>query len=78
MNPRLALDVKLSAKDDRNFVKLRSLSRFTPSRWANHPRNTYGFRRGVDSANKLLDDLGWLAVCFDVSRCFDDLWHKRI
>ncbi len=75
MNARVALNLKLSAKNDRDFVKLRSLPRLAPTRRADHPRDTQGFSRGVDSANELLDDLGRLAMCFNASRCFDDLWH---
>ena len=76
MNTCLALNLEFSTKNDRDFVKLWCLPRFAPTRWADHARYTHRFSRGVDPANELLDDLGWLAVCFNASRCFDDLWHK--
>ena len=75
MNTCVALDLELSAQNDRHFVKLRSLAQLAPTRWADHARDTHRFSGGADSANKLLDDLGWLAVCFNAGRCFDDLWH---
>ena len=75
MNTCVALYLELSAENDGDLVKFWCLSRLTPTRWTNHARDTHRFSCGVDSANKLLDDLGWLAVGFNASRCFDDLRH---
>jgi hypothetical protein len=77
MNTCATLHLERSTQNDGDFVKVRSLPRLTPTGWANHAGYTHRFSRGVDSANELLDDLGWLAVCFNPSWCFDDLWHNK-
>lgn len=71
-------DLKLSAQDDGELVKLRGLSRLAPAGRTDHACDADGFGLRVGATDNLFNRSGWLAVCLDARGCFDYFDHGKL
>ncbi len=77
-HPLASFDMQDAAEDDREFVKLRRLSRLAPAARALHSCDTERRGRGVDEANELLDHFRRLTMRVDAPGLGNYADHFRL
>jgi len=69
-------NAKHAAKNDRNFFKLGTLTRFLPSLRRHHPGHAHAAMSGIDVTCKFLDSFGFVSSSGNHGRTGNQFRHR--
>jgi hypothetical protein len=77
VNALASFDLKFATQNNREFVEVRGLPRFAPTRWTDHAGDADSLGLRIGPTDELLDDFWRLTAGLDLGRRFNELWNME-